>query len=733
MSAVHTSLSGLVKAGNWKALEDQWLSAVENGDDRRGEMLESLAGLAQAGRAEQASTLAWTWLSTFKEKASSADVLALGRELVVRCGDNEDMRKELLRLYEEVYADRPELQRLIEASGLKGGKSPRRALRTLEICLNLKEGDYLIARSDEHIAKVTGIDLDIPEYTIQGKRGAIDTLEPDALGLAYDPIAETDFRVLIQTNVPRIKELLNEDPVALVIGILQSHRGRLDSDQLEHVLVPQFLSQKEWSGWWTRAKTALKRSPNVMVEGRNPMILTYTAQGQTLEEEIEPVWSKAETPGQRLTAIDTYFREAKARGVQPKQHLIDRMQRDLNKRIAAAEKGSPFDALLEGLALDRLGEHAKLPAESTNVAYRILAEHADVVRLLSRVREPAFVVKALEKSKVALPDKWPDLFADLLPLAPVEGCEAIARALHAGGYRDKLDAALQKVPTDFTRHLHALCWMWRGSSVPNIEVMPTRELLLKLLEHLAELTRSDRTAANVLRDARQEIREAIGSGKFARYRQVIEGMEAGLASTVRRTVDRLDGLGQVVRSTMLKIIQETHPELYVKAKIDPWLDESIILGTQPGMSKREEELNFLVNVKMKENAKAIGEAAAHGDLSENSEYKFALEERDLLRARVAQIQNELSLARLLTEHDVSTDTVTVGTRVTLQSVDGVVRRDMTIMGPWEADIEKGIYNYRAPLSSKLRGLSVGDTAILDLDGKEREYRIEVIANGFLPA
>src|SRR4029078_11306245 len=107
-------------------------------------------------------------------------------------------------------------------------------------------------------------------------------------------------------------------------------------------------------------------------------------------------------------------------------------------------------------------------------------------------------------------------------------------------------------------------------------------------------------------------------------------MESGLASTVSRTVDRLDGLGQVVRSTMLKIIQETHPELYVKAKIDPWLAAEIIFGSQPGMAKREEELNFLINVKMKENAKAIGEAAAHGDLSENSEYKVALQRLGVL-------------------------------------------------------------------------------------------------------
>jgi transcription elongation factor GreA len=137
---------------------------------------------------------------------------------------------------------------------------------------------------------------------------------------------------------------------------------------------------------------------------------------------------------------------------------------------------------------------------------------------------------------------------------------------------------------------------------------------------------------------------------------------------------------------------------------------------------------------MKENAKAIGEAASHGDLSENSEYKFALEERDLLRARVANIQNELSLARLLTADDVQTDTVTVGTRVTLERVDPGApedHRQMTILGPWEADIERGVYNYRAPMCQKLRGLRVGDTAALDLDGAERQWRIAAIQNALV--
>ncbi len=725
MSLVDTTLTDLAKRGDIKTIEDRWLTAIETGDDNRGELLEALAILNQSGKAQHATTLGWTWLSLEKDRREPADLLALARDLSLRCGDDEELRKEILRLYEEVHADRDELPGLLEVSGLRGGKTIRRALRTLEISLNLKVSDYLLGRSDEQAAEVTAIDFDAGMITVQTRRGE-NTLDPDALALAYDPASPNDFRVLSQIHPEKISELLESDTITLIVGLLQSHRGRLDSDELEHLLVPRFLPTERWSKWWTRTKTALKRNHNVVVEGRNPVILTYHAQGQTLEEEIEPQWARTETTGQRLSVIDAYAREAKARQTEIKPALIKRMHRDLQKRITAARKGSPAHALAEALALDRLIQIGKI--EEPCIAREILGSSNDLVGLMSDLAEVPLYLRAAELIREVKPEGWPQVYADLLPKAPVDGCELIARALVEAGHRDLLDVAVGNILNDFTRHLDAVCWLWRGSAVEGIEPVPPRELLTRMLSHLSDLTIDDHTPPTVLRDARQKIRAAMSHARYGRYRQVITGMEAGLASTFRRTVDRLDGLGNVVRIDMLKIIQESHPQLYIKAKVDPWLDETVIYGTQRGMSRREEELNHLVNVKMKENAQAIGEAASHGDLSENSEYKFALEERDLLRARVAVIQDELSRARLITADDVETKRVNIGTRLQLPATDGSSRPEMTILGPWEADIERHIYNYRAPLCMKFRGLGVGDTVSVDLEGAEREYRIEGIEN-----
>jgi len=82
----------------------------------------------------------------------------------------------------------------------------------------------------------------------------------------------------------------------------------------------------------------------------------------------------------------------------------------------------------------------------------------------------------------------------------------------------------------------------------------------------------------------------------------------------------------------------------------------------------------------------------------------------------------------MTAENVSADRVNIGTRVSLASTDGSHRREITILGPWDADIEQGIYNYKAPLCMKLKNLRPGDTITLDLDDAEKEYRIESISN-----
>jgi transcription elongation GreA/GreB family factor len=174
------------------------------------------------------------------------------------------------------------------------------------------------------------------------------------------------------------------------------------------------------------------------------------------------------------------------------------------------------------------------------------------------------------------------------------------------------------------------------------------------------------------------------------------------------------------------------PQLYVRAKVNMWEDESVLYFSSAGLKAKEAEIDELVNVKMRENAKAIGEAASHGDLSENSEYKFALEERDLLRARLAQLNTEISLARVLDPDEVPDDHVSIGQRVTLRPRSGGVPIQMTLLGAGESDIGGRAFSYKTPMAQRVMGKKIGESVTLPVDDREAEFQVERIENALKP-
>jgi transcription elongation factor GreA len=200
-------------------------------------------------------------------------------------------------------------------------------------------------------------------------------------------------------------------------------------------------------------------------------------------------------------------------------------------------------------------------------------------------------------------------------------------------------------------------------------------------------------------------------------------MGEGVAATIRRMVERTEGLGPAARDDVLNIIRETHFRLFMRDKVLPWEDEHAIWTTRASLNRREDDLKELVEIKMLENSRAIGAAAELGDLSENSEWQFAIQERDLLKARAQKMQDEINRAKIIEPLEVTTGVVAIGSRVTLEPVAGGEAITATILGPWDSDVEQRIYSYRTPLALEMLGKKPGDTATLKLTGEPAEYRI----------
>ncbi len=149
-------------------------------------------------------------------------------------------------------------------------------------------------------------------------------------------------------------------------------------------------------------------------------------------------------------------------------------------------------------------------------------------------------------------------------------------------------------------------------------------------------------------------------------------------------------------------------------------ESDTLFSSRKAIEKRRTDSLHLKQVDIPAAADAIGEAASHGDLSENAEYAAAIERRDLLLDRLRRWNEELERYQVYPATEISTSVVSPGVRVELESSgDQNSRRVFDIVGPLDADPEKSRINYRAPVGKIVLGKSQGDTVMLPGTGDEK--------------
>ncbi len=145
--------------------------------------------------------------------------------------------------------------------------------------------------------------------------------------------------------------------------------------------------------------------------------------------------------------------------------------------------------------------------------------------------------------------------------------------------------------------------------------------------------------------------------------------------------------------------------------------------SQERLDELKEELNYLKTVREKEVADQIKEARSFGDLSENSEYDEAKNEQGKLYSRIVELGNILAHAIVIDEEDLTTDAVGIGSRVTVETIEGGVRGSYQIVGSQEADPMNGRISEESPFGKALLGKKCGEEVLVNAPAGTIHYRI----------
>lgn len=145
--------------------------------------------------------------------------------------------------------------------------------------------------------------------------------------------------------------------------------------------------------------------------------------------------------------------------------------------------------------------------------------------------------------------------------------------------------------------------------------------------------------------------------------------------------------------------------------------------TRKGYDALKEELVNLKKVERPRTIRAIEEARAHGDLSENAEYDAAKERQGYIEGRINELQYKLSNADIIETNNLPKDRAVFGCIVLLENIDSGEEVTYQLVGPDESNIKEGRISVTSPLGKALIGKGLGDEININAPGGKRQYEL----------
>ena len=487
------------------------------------------------------------------------------------------------------------------------------------------------------------------------------------------PLPEGPFLREKLTNPAPLSEAVQADPTAGLKRVIDSYGRNVAFQELKEAIAG-LVAEDKWNAWWTSAR----KHPQVVLHGsgKNATIEWSASAGQA-DDVMLSKFEKA-PPEEQLD----FFRKHSKRSAD----LASRLGKVLATEADRLRGPDPAEAFAIAVAIE------KVPGVSISFSPDDLVP-TEAVPFLARLSDRVTRERAIEVAARRDPAAAPKLFADwFMKEEDVRTLDLLSRRLLEGDpvlHAQVLDRLL-KNPKQGPRAFY-----WFAQEASENESFRSKlnpSILARLLDALSwpELSA-----------VRVKIREMFDrTGIVASW--LMKQATLPEAQSFLEVLGRNHDLEYHRRHGLVKAAEMRFPELRKTGQ-----DEEPFFVTPEALEARRHELDHVKNVEIPENAREKQIAAAEGDLSENFEYKARIEKQQVLAARAARLQQQLSLARALDPATIDTTEVRPGTKLTLTTLTG--ERVVTLLGPWDSEPEKDIYSYLSDLGKALLGRKPGES------------------------
>jgi transcription elongation factor GreA len=595
------------------------------------------------------------------------------------------------------------------------------SLKTAKAKLEAMEpGAYVVHRS-WGFGQIKSYDADTQRLIIDFKDKPGHAMDPAFCVTTMDVLPANHLLVRKETEAAKIAELIAENPAQLIVEALESYPNHAATVIELELTLAQVVGEDKFKKWWSAAKKALAKDPRISVPEKKTECYVLREVPVSAEDEILEQFNSTRSARRRIALAEELIASVGKKDVKTDLSAILKSVADSVKesnQLDAAER-------LYGAAVrDDLAAHINADATTFEPQQATLVANTRDLPAIAEKIPVHFQSRFLDLVHATHPIESRDLLFTLLKTSQGKFTTECINFLIEQGHATELAAALQRWQTEQNLRAPVLLWIVKNRHSKKFAKLLNELITPRLLGAIFfaidyEALQAASARRIPLADILSEDTELISD--------LLATADPETARDLANTLMLNQGFEELTKKSLLARFIKIFPKIQSLVAADAESKEEQLLVSKVSFERKREEYENVVSKKIPENSKAIATAREHGDLKENSEYKMAKQDQQVLMAQKTSLEKDLGRARITDFKEASTAQISVGTIVEVKSEASGKTSRYTLLGAWDGDPDNAILSYKTPFGAALLGKKVGDSIKVKTGVSEDGYQVVSIA------
>ncbi len=583
----------------------------------------------------------------------------------------------------------------------------------------MKPGAYVVHRS-WGFGQIKSFDDTTLKLVIDFKGKKSHSMDPAFCVTTMDILPDNHLLVRKETEPKKILELIAENPAQLIVEALESYPNRATTAIDLEITLSQVIGEEKFKKWWADARKAVAKDPRVSIPEKKTECYILRETPVSAEDEIFDQFNSTRSARRRISLAEDFAAASAHKAAQASLT-------DVLKGVADAVKDSnQLDAAerLYGAAVrDRIAKVAGVDAATFEPSQASLVSNLRDLPAIAEKIPVQFQSHFLELIKDTHPIECRDIVFNLLKVSQGKFTTECINFLVENGYSEDLASTLKRWQTEQNLRAPVLLWIVKNRHSKKFAKLLNDLITPRLLS--AIFFAIDYEALQAASARRIPLGDIL-SDDTELIADLLSTADPETARDLANTLLLNQGFEELTKKSLLARFIKIFPNIQSLVASEAEGKEDQLLVSRESFERKRAEYETIVSKKIPENSKAIATAREHGDLKENSEYKMAKQDQQVLMAQKSQLERELARARITDFKDATVDQVSVGSVVSVKGPDGAAVT-YTILGVWDGDPDRHVISYKTPLGAALMGKRPGDTVKVKMGATEDLYSIVTIA------